>query len=120
MHLTETCDADAPHLIVEVMTTTATLPDGEVVGDLHEHLEKPDLLPGQHLVDTGSVDARILAESQHRSHVDLFGPVMPDLTWQTRDQRGFDHRPFSVFGGLAGPSGDLPGGSAQSELGDHS
>jgi transposase len=47
VHLTETCDTDAPHLIVEVMTTTATLPDGEVVGDLHEHLEKQDLLPGQ-------------------------------------------------------------------------
>jgi transposase len=96
VHLTETCDADAPHLIVEVMTTTATLPDGEVVGDLHEHLEKQDLLPGQHLVDTGYVDAKILAESQYRYHVDLFGPVMPDLTWQTRDQTGFDHRHFSV------------------------
>jgi transposase len=96
VHLTETCDADTPHLIVEVMTTTATLPDGEVVGDVHEHLEKQDLLPGQHLVDTGYIDAKLLAESQHRYHVDLFGPVMPDLTWQTREQKGFDHRHFSV------------------------
>lgn len=96
VHLTETCDADVPHLIVEVMTTTATLPDGEVVGDLHEHLEQQDLLPGQHLVDTGYVDAKILAESQQRYHVDLLGPVMPDLTWQTREQKGFDHRHFSV------------------------
>lgn len=58
VHHTEACDADAPHLIIEVMTTTATLPDGEVVGDLHEHMEKQDLLPGQHLVDTGYVDAK--------------------------------------------------------------
>lgn len=61
------------------MTTTATLPDGEVVGDVHEHLEKQDLLPGQHLVDSGYIDAKLLAESQHRYQVDLFGPVMPDL-----------------------------------------
>lgn len=96
VHVTETCDEDAPHLIVEVMTTTATLPDGEVVGDMHEQLAKQDLLPEQHLVDTGYIDAKILAESQHRYHVDLFGPVMPDLTWQTREHKGFDHRHFSV------------------------
>lgn len=63
VHLTETGDADAPHLMVEVTTTTATLPDGAVVGDGHEPLEKHDLFPGQHLVDTGDVAAKILARS---------------------------------------------------------
>jgi len=77
VHLTETCDADAPHLIVEVLTTAATTPDGEVMGTLHEHLESLDLLPDQHLVDTGYMDAIILAESQQRFQVDLVGPVMP-------------------------------------------
>jgi transposase len=96
VHLTETCDTDVPHLIVEVMTTAATLPDGEVIGGLHEHLESQNLLPDQHLVDSGYVDAQILADSHQRFHVDLLGPVMPDVSWQTKEQTGFDHRQFAI------------------------
>ena len=82
MHLTETCEADAPHLIVEVLTTEATTPDGQVVGDLHEQLAEHELLPKQPLVDRGSVDAEVLAQSQTPYHVDLVGPVVPpDLSW---------------------------------------
>lgn len=113
MHLTETCDADAPHLIVGVMTTMAPLPDGEVVGDWHAHLEKQDLAPGQHLVDTDSIDARSLAESQHHSHIDLFGPVMPDLSWQTRFRwigKGVESYARWVRSARAG--GSLPIGTA--------
>ncbi len=38
MHFTEGCDADQPHFIFEVTTTSATLPDGDVMEDLHERL----------------------------------------------------------------------------------
>lgn len=54
------------------------------------------MLPDQHLVDMGYVDAEVLAESQNRYQVDLFGPVMPDLSWQTREGVGFDHRQFTI------------------------
>jgi transposase len=96
VHLTETCDTEAPHLIVEVRTTAATTPDGEVIAGLHEHLESQNLLPDQHLVDSGYVDAHILADSHQRFQVDLLGPVMPDLSWQTKEQTGFDHRQFLI------------------------
>jgi hypothetical protein len=36
VHFTETCEADEPHLIVDVITTAATTPDGEVIGELHD------------------------------------------------------------------------------------
>ena len=36
VHFTETCETDDPHFIVEVSTTAATTPDGEVMGELHE------------------------------------------------------------------------------------
>ena len=81
MHFTETCEANAPHLIVDVITTAATTPDGEVMGDLHEQLAEHEMLPDQHLVDMGYVDAEVLAQSQNRSQVDVVGPVMPDLSW---------------------------------------
>src|SRR5262249_22162366 len=80
VHFTETCEADAPHLIVEVTPTSATTADGDIVGDLHEQLAEQDLLPSQHLMDMGYVDAEVLAESQRRYQVDLVGPVIPDTS----------------------------------------
>ena len=36
VHLTETCDADRPHLIVNVETTPATTPDDNMIEEVHE------------------------------------------------------------------------------------
>ena len=118
VHFTETCETNQPHLIVEVTTTAATLPDGEIMGELHEHLAQQEMLPGQHLVDTGYVDAEVLAESQSRYQVDLVGPVPPDVSWQTKEATGFDHRQFMSL--LASPSGDMPNGADQPKLGHDS
>jgi len=81
VHFTETCEANAPHLSVDVITTAATTPDGEIMGDLHEQLAEHEMLPDQHLVDMGYVDADVLAQGQNRYQVDVVGPVMPDLSW---------------------------------------
>jgi transposase len=51
------------------------------MGELHEQLAQQEMLPDQHLVDMGYVDADVLAESQNRYQVDVLGPVMPDLSW---------------------------------------
>src|SRR5260370_15536849 len=66
-HFTETCEADRPHLSVDVITTAATTPDGEIMGELHDQLDHQEMLPDQHLVDMGYVDAEVLAERQNRS-----------------------------------------------------
>jgi transposase len=62
----QTCEADAPPLIVEVTPTSATMADGDSVGELHAHLDEQQMLPDQHLMDLGYVDAEVLAESQSR------------------------------------------------------
>ncbi len=72
------CEDDEPHFIVEVVSTDATTVDGSVLQEIHEHEAAHDLLPHQHLMDMGYVDAEVLAENQRRSHVDVVGPVMPD------------------------------------------
>src|SRR6266581_7013438 len=77
VHFTETCEPDEPHFIVEVTTTSSTMPDGEIMGELHEQLAEREMLPEQHLVDMGYVDADVLAQSQTRYHVDVVGPVPP-------------------------------------------
>ena len=96
VHFTESCEADAPHLIVEVTPTSATTADGDIVGALHEHLAEQQLLPAQHWMDMGYIDAEVLAESQARYHVDLVGPVMPDTSWASHEADRFGHSDFLI------------------------
>jgi hypothetical protein len=49
VHFTETCEADSPHLIVEVISTSATMADGDIVEELHAHLDKQQMLPARAL-----------------------------------------------------------------------
>ncbi|MHC4536004.1 MAG: hypothetical protein ACYS6K_18805 [Planctomycetota bacterium] len=51
VHLTETCDEDAPHLITSVTTTVATEPDNNLTTKIHQDLAEKSLLPQEHLVD---------------------------------------------------------------------
>src|SRR5262249_40399398 len=53
VHLTETCDENLPHLIVNVETTQATTPDDNMLPVIHESLQGRELLPSEHLVDKG-------------------------------------------------------------------
>jgi transposase len=77
VHLTETCDADRPHLITQVTTMPAPSADSAVTTPIQQALERKGLLPGQQIVDTGYVDAGELLRSQARG-VDLVGPVPPN------------------------------------------
>jgi transposase len=57
LHLTETCEPETPHLITEVETTTAPVADGALTPTIHATLQARRLLPREHSVDTGYVDA---------------------------------------------------------------
>jgi len=96
VHFTETCEDDEPHFIVEVVTTDATTPDGSVIEELHEDEAAHELLPHQHLMDMGYVDAEVLARSQMRYQVDIVGPVMPDTSWSSKEAERFDHSDFLI------------------------
>src|SRR5205814_5805904 len=48
VHLTETCDADAPRLITHVETRSAPEQDINALPAIHAALERQDLLPAQH------------------------------------------------------------------------
>jgi Transposase domain (DUF772) len=51
VHLSETCNDDAPHLITNVETTPATTNDVCLTETIHTHLAERNLLPGEHLLD---------------------------------------------------------------------
>jgi transposase len=96
VHVTETCDAETPHLIVNVETTPATTPDDNMVKCIHTSLEQRGLLPAEHLVDKGYTDSQVLVESQRTYGVTLIGPVADDPSWQARAGTGFDKSQFLV------------------------
>ena len=96
VHLTETCDDDQVHLITHVETTTAAVPDNQVVENIHEALDEKELLPGQHLVDAGYPDGENIVDIQDNYQVDLFGPVRPDNGWQAREANGYAATQFHI------------------------
>lgn len=96
VHLTETCETDTPHLIVNVETTPATTPDDHMVESVHVSLAERGLLPAEHLVDKGYTDSQVLVESQRTYGVTLIGPVADDPSWQARTGTGFDKSQFLV------------------------
>lgn len=96
VHVTETCDAETPHVIVNVETTPATTPDDHMVKCVHTSLEQRGLLPAEHLVDKGYTDSQVLVESRRTYGVTLIGPVADDPSWQARAGTGFDKSQFLV------------------------
>jgi transposase len=95
-HLTETCDEDTPNLITHVETTVATDGDAAMTDVIHRALAEKDLLPREHLVDTGYMAAEHLVTSHTDHGLDLCGPAPPDTSWQARSPSGFDINCFAI------------------------
>ncbi len=96
MHLTETCDPDAPHLITHVETTPATTPDCEQLPTIHQALARKGLRPREHVIDAGYPDGAILADSQLDHGVAVIGPVPRNVQWQAQTPGGFDVACFTI------------------------
>jgi transposase len=96
VHITETCEESLPNIITDVQTAPGPVADGDATPIIHEALKKKDLLPETQLVDTGYLDAELLAESKKNYGVDLYGPTRPDYKWQAREKTGFDAAAFSI------------------------
>jgi transposase len=96
VHLTEECDDDAPHVITHVLTTLATTPDDAVTATIHHNLATHDLLPTEHLVDSGYTDADLLVTSRTQHTIDLVGPLAVDGSWQAKAAQGYDLSQFAV------------------------
>jgi len=95
-HLTETCDDESPHLVVQVMTALAPAADGDALAGIYEELSRKDSLPGKHLADTGYVDAEVLVSSRLDHGLELIGPTRPDYGWQALAGGGFTASDFTI------------------------
>ncbi len=94
VHLTQTCDEDAPQLITHVETTQAPISDEGVLSAIHTGLSQKDLLPEQHLVDAGYVTSANLVKTSSSYGVDLVGPTLKTHWYQA--ETGYDLTHFSI------------------------
>ena len=96
MHLTETCEQESPHLITHVATTAAATTDEAMTEPIHANLERTDLTPSQHLLDSGYITAPILVNSQQQYNIEVIGPVRGDVKWQANTEQGIDVSQFRI------------------------
>jgi transposase len=96
VHLTETCDTDYPNLITQVMTTPATTQDSVMGPAIQQDLADRDVLPGIHLLDSGYVDADLLATAQTQHQIEVIGPPFGSYSRQRREGRGYDLQAFVI------------------------
>jgi len=96
VHVTETCDEEEVHVITHVETTLAGITDSELSAPIQEALAQKTLLPGEHFLDAGYVDADLLVQSQRDLGIEVIGPVRPDSSWQAQAAQGYDVAHFQV------------------------
>ena len=96
VHLTESCDADLPHLITNVETTIAPQPDVTMTATIHQALADKGCLPETHIVDAGYVDANLIVESQAQHDIHLLGPVRSFPQRVGEGDNRFTHEDFQI------------------------
>jgi transposase len=97
VHLSESCEDDAVHLITHAMTTAATVHEARCTAAIHAALAGKGLVPGEHLVDAAYVDAgRLLVGSREELGIDLVGPPRPNPSWQAKVEGGHTLDRFEV------------------------
>jgi transposase len=95
-HLTETCDPDEIHVITQVTTTLATQTDMAALETVHATLAQQELLPDEHLLDAGYVDAEALVTAHQTLGVKICSPVRTKVSWQATAAEGFDLAHFTI------------------------
>lgn len=96
VHLSETCEDDMPNLITHVLTTPATTPDCLTTATIHAGLAARGLLPSEHYLDAGYLDATVKLESQREYGVEVVGPLIRDPSWQARTVGGITQNQFAI------------------------
>jgi len=96
VHLSESCDEDAPRLITHVETSRAGNGDVDVTPIIHQALKEKDLVPAEHLTDTNYAEAKQFVQSQQEYGIDLIAPTRADHKWQAKEQQGFDESLFQI------------------------
>jgi transposase len=96
VHVSETCEPSAPHLLTHVHTTAATIHEAQCTEPIQQALVEKALPPSEHLVDAAYISAELLVESQDQHGITLRGPTRPSPGWQAQVEGGYTIDQFEV------------------------
>ena len=96
VHLTETCEPHAVHLLTHVVTTPASVHEVKCTAAIHQALVDKQLPPGDHLVDAAYIDATLLVRSQADHAIRLVGPTRPAAGWQAKAPGAYTLAQFTI------------------------
>src|SRR3989475_794740 len=84
VHVSETCEPTAPHLLTHVHTTPATVHEAQCTEPIQQALIDKDVPPQDHLVDAAYISSELLVHSRDAQGIILRGPTRPSQGWQTQ------------------------------------
>ena len=96
MHVSETCEPTAPHLLTQVHTTTAAVYEAQCTAPIHQALSAKELAPREHFVDGAYISAELLVTSRDDHGITLRGPTRPVQGWQAQTDGAYDLSQFTV------------------------
>ena len=99
VHVSETCEPPAPHLLTQVHTTTAAVYEAPWTAPIHQALPEKDRAPREHCVDGASSSADGLVVSQEEYGITLRGPTRPIQGWQAPTDGASELSQFTVAWG---------------------
>ena len=77
-------------------TTPATVHDSQGTALIQEGLGRRQLLPREHIVDAGYIDAELLVSSRREHQITLVGPPRPKAGWQNKVAGAYGYDQFTV------------------------
>jgi transposase len=89
--VTETCDEDRPHLVVDLAPTGATENDAPVLAAIQARLTQQEILPGEQYVDQGYMSALNVVSSTEQG-IELVGKFQAD----SHPRPGFQQADFQI------------------------
>jgi transposase len=96
VHVSETCEPIAPHLLTHVHTTPATVHEAQCTEPIQQALVDKDVPPDEHLVDAAYIAAELLVSSRDDQGITLRGPARPNPNWQAKVEGAYTLADFVV------------------------
>ena len=96
VHVSETCEPTAPHLLTHVHTTPATVHEAQCTEPIQQALIEKDVPPREHLVDAAYISSELLVRSRDEQDIILRGPTRPSQGWQTQAEGAYSVEQFMV------------------------
>jgi transposase len=96
VHVSETCEPTAPHLLTHVHTTSASVHEAQCTTPIQQALKDKELPPREHFVDAAYISAELLVHSCNEQGITLRGPTRPRQGWQQQVAGAYTLEQFTV------------------------